>query len=118
MAKLKMSKVLEDADPDLQIQGMYIEEWNNDTRKAEGYCAVGLLSCACDNVEDGNFKENEYTFFHKSYGVSKSMLNKLFDCPECEDSRHMSIISTIIHLNDDHSYTYKNIAKFLRKHKL
>jgi len=118
--KLKMSQVLEDGDQDLQISGEYLREWNG--KKAGGYCAIGLLACASGNVDtSGAFKEGEYHFIHNKYGVPTLKLDEIHKCPECdkEGKKYLKpIIRTIIHLNDFHSYTYKDIAKYLKKQKL
>ena len=119
--KLKMSQVLENGDQSLQITGSYIENWNG--KKASGYCAIGLLSCACNNVEEnGMFKMNEHAFLRSKYTITEKRLSDLYECPVCETFEGKdyisSIISVIIHLNDEHHYTYKQIAGYLKKNKL
>ena len=124
-----MSTVLEEADQSLQIKGNYLRYWTG--KKAEGYCAIGLLACKSDSVSDDGSVQGERTFLHEKYGITKKRLNTVRNCPACVDGvpqansfygktspkkTHLSAI--IIHMNDDHQLTYKQIAKHLRKMKL
>jgi len=117
-----MSQVLDEAEQDLQITGSYLNGWNGKIKKADGYCAMGLLSCACDNIAtNGMFKVNEQMFLHQKYGISSIKLDELHDCPECKRKNKtlgFEIVTLIIHLNDKHDYTYKQIAEYLKTKEL
>ncbi len=115
-----MSKILCEGDEEYQIRGDYIRGWNGKVAE-EGYCAMGLLACSCDNIDQyGDFKENEFTFLKQNYGVPSDILNDFYDCPSCrgKDKHREGLITTIVHLNDYHEKSYKQIAKWLKTLKL
>lgn len=126
----KMSKVLMDANQELQITGVYIRDWDSDKMKATGYCAIGFLACQTKNVDLNGGIGNEYSWFREAFGINAGeVLNHDRICPACVDDwstvgycgynkhepRTATLIALIIHMNDEHEMTFKEIGKYLKK---
>ncbi len=109
-----MSAVLIDADPELQIKRAYVMGWDKEKCKADGYCAVGLLSCKSGavNKETGQPNNESLSIY---YDLTAVQPVQLYTCPEdCGEPDNLGLYGVIIHLNDVHSWTYKEIGQFLK----
>ena len=97
-----------------QITGSYLD-FNENSKKIEGYCAMGALFCESDNVTDiGTIQCGDYLLF-QCYGI-KFDYSKKYICPKCDIELHLS--GLIIHLNDVEGRTFEEIAEVLEKLKL
>jgi len=126
----KMSQILMDANQELQITGSYLFDWDQKKQKAKGYCAVGMLACQTKNVNEFGDIENEYFWVKSAFGLSHDDV-RTFDrvCPACIDDwsciegcgynkdtpKTETVISLIVHMNDEHEMTFKEIGEYLKK---
>jgi len=122
----KMSQILMDADQELQIMGNYLKGWDEKKKKAEGYCAMGMLACQTGNVDsEGNVK-TESDWIKRDFKISRDDFRT---CPACKDGwsvgeycgynkespRTDNISGLIVHMNDEHEMKFKEIGEYLKK---
>lgn len=125
---MKLSQTLLNADQSLQITGKYLEQWNQDTKKAKGYCAVGYLACQSKSVHDG-FIGNEALWLKSKYELTQKQLDEIIECKACKrgdtviegtgcNAKHPfsgALVALIVHLNDAHEYPFKDIGEYLQE---
>ena len=126
--KEKISQILIDADQSLQIKEAYTKDWNEDTKIAKGYCAIGMIACTTKTIGQYGYVGSEYMMFEK-LKIPKKFRHMDIICKLCEKVEEKDakrsycknnvyggrLPSYIIHLNDDHGKTFKYIGKYLEK---
>lgn len=116
--KLSLTQTLIDSQKTRkQITGKYIDAYwkNEDEMKIKGYCAMGALYCEAGEVNDmGNMKITSFDLFKLKYGLKAKQIRETFICPRCK-TEHLWLGSYIVHLNDVHGKTFKQIGTHLRK---
>ena len=121
---MKASQILIQADPTIQTRNTYTIRWDHIKKKADLYCAMGLLGCKTDSMTAGGLiAPSLEDLFIDNFGANKDLMRKLVKCPEgdCDISdtvsRHHytgSIGWAIIHLNDHHRWSFKQIGTWLK----
>ncbi len=120
---MKISTILIEADQSQQITGAYTSQWDQDTRKAKGYCAIGKIACATDSISMYGHLPSEQWLFTK-LKIPKKFKEMKINCTICEENlRDLGsddiyiwegvLPSYIVHLNDDHGQTFLEIGKYL-----
>lgn len=102
------SQVLLEANPDMQVKNCISQEMTDGKYK---YCAMGILAKVTGNLnrfEKIEMSTNEML----AGGYNMTGLDKHHKCPECEKRAGTPYL--IMHLNDDHDYTYKEVGMFLQ----
>lgn len=125
----KMSQILMDADQELQIVGNYLKDWDIEKKKASGYCAVGILACQTGNVSIDGFVPETNEWIGSTFDIGHIAIHDLKKCLACKDGltcgeyvgytkenpREANIGALIVHMNDEHEITFKEIGKYLEK---
>ena len=121
---LKASTILIKADPTIQTRNTYTVRWNNVKKKADLYCAMGLLACKTGMMGDiGRILGSLNEVFINNFGASEKEMNVTHTCPvqECviaEEYNSMcyagGVSGMVIHLNDRHSWSFKQIGNWLK----
>lgn len=123
----KMSQILMDADQELQIIGNYLEGWDIEKKKAQGYCALGILACQTENVSIGGYVSESDEWLRTTFDLGHT--DNYISCPACKDDwsciegceynkdnpRWGNIGSIIVHMNDEHEMKFKEIGKYLKR---
>ena len=122
---MKASQILIHADPTIQVRNTYTIRWDNNKKKADLYCAMGLLGCKTDSMtHTGLIGPSLEDLFIHNFGASKELMRSTIQCPvgNCDisdtASRHRykgTIGWAIIHLNDHHSWSFKQIGEWLKE---
>ncbi len=117
------------ADQKLQIVGGYIKDWDIDKKKAKGYCALGILACQTENVSIDGYVPETNEWIGETFDIDQIALHDLKKCPACKDDWHCiegcsynktypreaNIGAMIVHMNDEHEMTFKEIGKYLKR---
>ncbi len=126
--KVKMSQILINADQSLQTTGSYTRHWDEETKTAKQYCAIGMIACTTKTIGQYGYVGSEYMMFEK-LKIPKKFRNMWITCKLCEkvklkDARRGfsqennyvgKLPSYIIHLNDDHEWTFLQIGEYLKE---
>lgn len=124
----KMSQILMDADQELQITGNYLKDWDIEKKKAEGYCALGILACQTKNVSIDGYVSETNDWIGATFDIGHDIRDFKI-CPACKDDRscieyyghtkdsprRANVGALIIHMNDEHYLRFKEIGKYLKK---
>ncbi len=116
--KLSLTQTLIDSQKTRkQITGQYTSVKTNDELITEitGYCAMGALYCESNNVnESGHVTVTSRDMLIKGYGIKVKQINCEYMCPHCKNTVY-HLGSFIVHLNDHHGKTFRQIGRHLRK---
>ena len=116
--KLSLTQTLIDSqETRKQIIGSYtkIKQKGEYVTEITGYCAMGALFCEAGEVNSsGHVQLTTFDLFKLKYGLKAKQIKETFTCPYCKIDRSW-LGSYIVHLNDTHEKTFKQIGKHLRK---
>ena len=110
----KASVILKSAT-ERQCKGACTIGWDNNTEHAKEYCALGILGCKTKRMTtNGILRNSQDRFLEEVFGISpyKYLKCPVYDADICELVEDQ-IAQTIVHLNDIHEWTFKEIGQWL-----
>lgn len=113
---MKASEILKAADESKHLQGTYVEGLLESERK---YCALGYLACKKGLVSVMHGSNESYLNLNFDsphsiltyYGIRET---RIPNCPVCGYAYLLA--GVIIHLNDNHGWTFKQIGEWLEQY--
>ncbi len=124
---MKISTILIEADQSQQTYDRYLAGWDSESMKADMYCAVGKLACVSGSVNRFGDIDNERTWLKLKFKIPFFKIDKNIKCMACVEKKPLldpvkfkkphvgSLPNTIVHLNDDHRLTYKQIGRYMKR---